>query len=346
MLKHFNPSKRITLFLFSALISLSVANISLATEKPTKDLPIEYIQVHGKSLERNLEGNDPNRSVTVFLPPSYAKNTTKRYPVIYGLHGYTVNNLIWENELQARHGLYKDGAPEFIVVMPSTQTKHNGSMYTSSITTGDWETFIAEDLVSYIDKNYRTIAHRDSRGLMGHSMGGYGTARIGMKRPDVFSVLYLMSPCCMSAREAPPAEFLQKLATIEMFEEAENLGFLERATVAVGSAWSPNPHNPPLYLDLPVGEPAKVKSVLNKWTANAPMVMAAQYMANLKKYKAIAIDVGDEDGLKNDAESFSKQLNDSGVNNSFVIYAGDHVNRLPERLANHVLPFFDQHLKK
>jgi S-formylglutathione hydrolase FrmB len=338
--------KKYKQFLLAGLMVLGISSVSFAADTSKNDLPIEYITVHGKSLEGNLEGNDPDRSVTVFLPRSYAKNSDKRYPVIYGLHGYTINDRIWADEIQAKSSLYKESTPEFIVVLPSTQTKHNGSMYTSSITTGDWETFIAEDLVAYIDKNYRTLTDRNSRGLMGHSMGGYGTARIGMKRPDVFSALYIMSPCCMSARDVPPADFLQKLANVKSFEEAEKLGFLERATFAVASAWSPNPNNPPLYLDLPMGEPQQVNAVIAQWAANAPLAMASQYISQLKKYNAIAIDVGDKDGLKVDAEILSKQLNDSGVKNSFVIYPGDHVSGLPDRLENHVLPFFNQHLRR
>ena len=65
-------------------------------------------------------------------------------------------------------------------------------------TTGDFEKFIAHDVVAYIDAHYRTIPERTSRGLVGHSMGGYGASRIGMKHPDVFGSLYIMSPCCMS----------------------------------------------------------------------------------------------------------------------------------------------------
>src|SRR5678809_1349750 len=88
---------------------------------------------------------------------------------------------------------------------PDAFTKYSGSMYSSSPTTGDWEAYIAEDLVGYVDSHYRTIANRMSRGLGGHSMGGYGTIRIGMKRPDVFSSLYIMSACCLMNNPRPPA---------------------------------------------------------------------------------------------------------------------------------------------
>src|SRR6202008_2955960 len=90
---------------------------------------------------------------------------------------------------------FAPGAGEMIVVLTDSKTAHNGSMYSSSVTTGDFERFIAHDVVSYIDAHYRTLPDRMSRGLVGHSMGGYGTTRIGMKHPEVFGSLYIMSPC-------------------------------------------------------------------------------------------------------------------------------------------------------
>lgn len=76
-------------------------------------------------------------------------------------------------------------------------TVFQGSMYSNSVTTGDWEGYITRDLVSYVDARYRTIPARGSRGLAGHSMGGYGTIRIAMKHPDVFASIYIMSACCL-----------------------------------------------------------------------------------------------------------------------------------------------------
>src|SRR5699024_4087123 len=86
---------------------------------------------------------------------------------------------------------------EMIIVMPNAYNSFKGSMYASSATIGDWETFIAKELVAYIDSNYRTLPYVKSRGLAGHSMGGYGTIRLGMKYPEVFSSIYMLSPCCM-----------------------------------------------------------------------------------------------------------------------------------------------------
>ena len=168
-----------------------------------KPVTIEHIKVHGTALEGNLEGDSIDRDVFVFLPPSYAKKKSQRYPVVYALHGYSIGAEQWSHEIhvpQTIEGALAQGAKEMIVVLPDSKTLHNGSMYSSSVTTGDFEQFIAHDLVAYIDAHYRTIADRLSRGLVGHSMGGYGAARIGMKHSDVFGSLYIMIPCCLSPR--------------------------------------------------------------------------------------------------------------------------------------------------
>lgn len=331
----------------SALIAALVYLTPAFARAQTPVVTVENITVHGAALEGNLEGNSANRSVTVYLPPSYARERNRRYPVVYGLHGYTINNEIWSREIRATETIpaaFAAGAGEVIVVLPSAQTLHNGSMYSSSVTIGDWERFITHDLVAYIDSHYRTIPTRESRGLVGHSMGGYGATRIGMKYPDVYGALYIMSPCCMSARGAPPDELLARLEALQTKEEAASLGFLERATLAVGAAWSPNPTKPPLYLDLPTGDEAQRAAVVAQWAANAPLSMVEQYVFNLRRYNGIAIDVGDQDGLRVDAAELHRILNESQVTNTFEIYPGDHVSGVAGRFQHNVLPFFTRTL--
>ena len=185
-----------------------------------KPVAVEQIKVHGTALEGNLEGDAVDRDVLVFLPPSYAKDKHRRYPVIYALHGYSIGAEQWSHEIhvpQTIEGAFAQGAKEMIVVLPDSKTIHNGSMYSSSVTTGDFENFIAHDLVAYIDAHYRTLPNRLSRGLVGHSMGGYGASRIGMKHADIFGSLYIMSPCCMSSRPAGPPnlELEKKLESVK-----------------------------------------------------------------------------------------------------------------------------------
>ena len=309
----------------------------------------ERITVHGASLVGNLEGDSPDRHVIVYLPPNYAKSRTQRYPVLYALHGYSIDNEKWSTEIktpQTIEGAFATGTREMIVVLADARTRHNGSMYSNSATTGNWETFIARDLVTYIDSHYRTVADRRSRGIAGHSMGGYGTVRIAMKHPEVFSAFYAMSPCCMSARGAPPAEMAKKVEAAVAAGQPDGLDFFARATVASAAAWSPNPKAPPLYLDLPTKDGVPQASVLARWAANSPLAMADQYVANLRQYTAIALDCGDRDGLRTDTAELHRILDDYGIANSFELYPGDHVSAVADRMQNHVLPFFGRSLAR
>ena len=314
-----------------------------------KPVTVEHIKVHGASLEGNLEGDAVDRDVLVFLPPSYAKDAQRRYPVVYAMHGYSIGAEQWSHEIhvpQTIEGAFAQGAKEMIVVLPDSKTVHNGSMYSSGATTGDFERFIWHDLVEYIDAHYRTMPKRESRGLVGHSMGGYGATRIGMKHADVFGSLYIMSPCCLSARPAgPPNPDLEKqLEAVKTPEDSAKLGFFPRAMLASAAAWSPDPKNPPLYLDLPWKDGVTQADVLAKWTANAPLSFIDQYIGGLRRYHAIGIDVGDQDGLKVDTTKLHEVLDIYGIANGFEVYSGTHTSAVADRFQNHVMPFFSKNL--
>jgi S-formylglutathione hydrolase FrmB len=314
-----------------------------------KPVSLEHIKVHGASLERNLEGNAIDRDVFVFLPPSYSKETSRRYPVIYALHGYSIGAEQWTHEIhvpQTIQGAFAQGTKEMIVVLPDSKTVHNGSMYSSSITTGDFEQFTAHDLVAYIDLHYRTIPDRRSRGLVGHSMGGYGATRIGMKHADVFGSLYIMSPCCLSPRASGPTrpEDEKALEAVKTPEDSAKLPFMLRVQLASAAAWSPDPGNPPLFLDLLVKNGAPQPDVLAKWTANAPLAFIDQYIDQLRRYRAISIDVGDQDRLRVDTGKLHDVLDKYGIVNRFEIYSGTHTSRVADRFQNHVMKFFSETL--
>lgn len=330
-------------------LSAQVGTIVPPVVLNAKPTTVEHIKIHGASLEGNLEGDAVDREVIVVLPPSYAKNKTRRYPVIYALHGYSIGAEQWTHEIHAPQiieGAFAEGAKEMVVVLPDSKTIHNGSMYSSSVTTGDFEKFISHDLVAYIDAHYRTIPDRKSRGLAGHSMGGYGASRIGMKHPDVFGSLYIMSPCCMSARSAEPAnaDLEKSLAAVKTAEDSAKLPFFARVQLASAAAWSPNPNNPPLYLDLPTKDGVTQPDILAKWAANAPLAFVDQYIGNLRQYRAIAMDVGDQDGLRVDAGKLHEVFDKYGIANSFEIYSGTHTSAVADRFQNHVMPFFSKNL--
>src|SRR5436190_6130152 len=314
---------------------------------------VEHIKVHGAALEGNLEADSPDRDVTVYLPPGYAAERLRRYPVLYLLHGYGGTDGTWTGRLaslpEIADKLVAAGRLNgLIVVMPNAFSLHKGSMYSSSVTTGDWESYIARDLVGYIDSHYRTIADRTGRGLAGHSMGGYGAVRIGMKRPDTFSVLYLMSACCLNAQTDARPDAMAASAAIRPREEgveaAKGRGFGPSLNLALAAAWSPNPANAPLFLDLPITDGRVRPEILAKWAANAPLVMIDQYVPGLKTYRAIGLDIGTSDTLLAFNQEFDRALKRFGIGHQYEEYDGDHTNRVAERLEMKVLPFFSSHL--
>jgi S-formylglutathione hydrolase len=340
----------LTLTLAAAIVFASVIRAQVSA--PPRGT-VAIISVHGALLEGNLEGDSPNRQVSVYLPPSYQRDGARRYPVVYLLHGYTDTDDRWFGRVQhfidvpaVADRVFAAGVREMIIVMPNAYTRYQGSMYSSSLTTGDWENFIARELVAYIDSHYRTIPNRMSRGLAGHSMGGYGTLRIGMKHPDVFSSMYALSACCLTLNErlftagtaSPPTE------AISSFEEFEKADFGTKAQFASAAAWSANPATPPFFLDLPTRNGQSQPLIVAKWAANAPLAMVDQYLSNLKQLTSIAFDAGDKDtAIAATSRMLDAMLTSYKLPHVFEIYDGNHVSHIADRVEQHVLPFFAKH---
>jgi S-formylglutathione hydrolase FrmB len=343
-------------FLVSLLVAVCTLAAGTLAAQPDAGR-IERIRVPGPSLEGNLTGDDATRDVFVYLPPSYSRDSQRRYPVVVFLHGYTATADAYVRTLnlpQAADQAIAAGAREAIIVLPDSFTAYSGSMYSSSVTTGDWESYVADDLIAYIDGHYRTLAKRESRGLSGHSMGGYGTVRIGMKRPDKFGALYAMSSCCLLIDPARGGDVVMRAARERAAGQGQQgqqpprrpdpaAGFAN-ALSAQAAAWAPNPDNPPEYFDLPFKGGEIDPMVAAKWLANAPLLMVDQYVTSLKKYRGIALDVGNADPLRADNVNLAAALQRLRVPHVFEEYEGDHGNRVRDRFASKVLPFFSEEL--
>ena len=338
----------------TALLLFAVALHWISARATTPPGTVEHIKVHGMSLMGNLEGDSPDRDVSVYLPPSYAKDKSRHYPVVYFLHGFTDSDDKWYGPTKhwinlptvLDKALQNAANKEMIFVTPNAFTRYQGSMYSSSVTTGDWEKFVTQDLIAYIDSHYRTIARRDSRGLAGHSMGGYGAMRIGMKHPDIYSSVYLLSACCLTADFFKISdEQLAKAEAVKDPAEVEKADFYSKILLASAAAWSPDPNNPPLYLMLPGDKDEAHKDVHNKWAANAPMEQIDQYIDNLRSLKAFGLDVGDNDhGITVTTKELDRILTTYKITHSFEVYSGDHLNHIADRIEMQVVPFFSKNL--
>jgi enterochelin esterase-like enzyme len=327
-------------------VFLAVLPVAFATAQNAGS--VERIKVPAPSLAGNLQGNATERDVVVYLPPGYATDAGKRYPVVYQLHGWLPGAEQWSQMIDLERGaneaIAAGDADEMIIVLPDALSILGGAMYSTSVTSGDFEGFVVRDLVAYIDAHYRTIPERASRGLSGHSMGGYGTVRIAMKYPELYSSFYAMSSCCLTPFSAsdPNIAAASEIATVD---EALAAPIFVRVQLTQAAAWSPNPSRPPLYLDLPLENGEEQPLVLAKWDANTPLAMIDQYIPKLRQYDAIGLEVGLQDGLAEANRALDRVLTDYGIEHSFETYEGDHTNRVAERFRDAVLPFFSAHLE-
>jgi enterochelin esterase-like enzyme len=305
-------------------------------------------QIHSVALEHNLLGDSPDRSLYVYLPPSYA-TSDRRYPVVYYLHGY---NSSPGGDSSMLDRVFAAGiVREMIVVFPDGNNRLQGSFYTDSATTGDFEQYITQETVGYIDAKYRTLGLPASRGLAGHSMGGNGALRFAMKHPDVYGAVYAQNACCMAWADefslSNPA-WTTALA-MRSFGDFELGPFFSRARIATAAAWSPG-QRPPFFADLPVrivdGKLAPVEQVAARWSANMPVELVDRYSDNLRDLRGIAFEVGLQDAphIVTGSRLFSEALTRDGIEHQYQQYEGGHNDGLDERIATRVLPFLSEKL--
>lgn len=310
---------------------------------------------HSRALEGNLLGDSADQEVHVYLPPSYATSPKRRYPVVYLLHGYGGSPGDWTQGGLVEHldALMNTGAlPELILVVPNGRNRYGGSFYMDSPVTGGWEQYVVKELVAHVDGTYRTLARPESRGLTGHSMGGFGAVRLGMRHPDVFGAVYAMSPCCLDLEEDLSAandvwRRMEGLTTWEAVQREARRDIYPMLLTAMAAAVSPNPERPPLRMDLPFrvkeGRVVPVEPVLARWREAFPL----QHLdaPALRKLRGLGFDVGTRDGfahIPTTTRRLSQELSRLGVPHVYELYEGTHNSRVRERFFTRVLPFFAQ----
>ncbi len=137
------------------------------------------------------------RRAFVYTPPTYGKNTKERFPVLYLQHGWGENEYAWSNQGHANlimDNLIAEGKTKpFIIVMTYGMTNDVRFGGLSQFTAKEFETVLVDELIPYIDANFRTIAKKYSRAMAGLSMGGIETKLITLRRPEVFGYYGLLS---------------------------------------------------------------------------------------------------------------------------------------------------------
>jgi S-formylglutathione hydrolase FrmB len=244
-----------------------------------------------------------------------------------------LNQLISDGEIQP-----------MIVVAPNSHNKYGGSWYTNSTVTGYWEDFIVKDVVNYMDSNYRTMAGVESRGIAGHSMGGYGTIKLAMRNPDIFSAAYALSPAYLVESMVVLGTMNEYLMEAVVATSTSGLPWQAMTTVAAAAAFAPDPTALPFFGQFPVTEEGElIDSVWQKWRKHDPYSMIPAYKDSLMKLNAIEMDCGTSDDLLFEANvKFSETLDQHGIEHVFEVYDGDHVNKLAERAESKMFPFLSE----
>ena len=312
-----------------------------------------------KLLRGNPGGENPRRRVRVYLPAGYEANPQRRYPVLYYLHGFTWNDsLIFHQDGLAAlldRAITDGQIRPLIVVVPNEDTLFKGSMYANSATNGPWADFTAQELVRFIDGQFRTLARPGSRGLAGHSMGGNGTLRLALLYPGTFAAAYALSPGFIG----PHAEWMLsgRRGALAARTRADVLAsHAALREVALARAFSPVPGAPPFGVALPdalgADSLARRDVVLAQWAAATPTALLPSHAASLRQLRALAFDWGAQDQSRHipaTCRTFSTMLNAFGIAHLAEEYEGNHGNHImlvgPEgRLYQKVFPFFNRYL--
>jgi len=146
-----------------------------------------------------VRGANTYASYRLYLPPDYRSNTTRRYPVIYFLHGASVDS---KRPITAGYVARIDAAirsgvmPPVIVVIP--QGLNQGWWSDSKDGKEPMESIVIKNLIPHVDATYRTIATREARAIEGHSMGGFGALRVGFNHPELFVAVTGNSPALIA----------------------------------------------------------------------------------------------------------------------------------------------------
>jgi hypothetical protein len=290
------------------------------------ELGITADQITSAALAGNLLGDPATRPFNVILPPGYAAGEI-RYPVVYVLHAYEGDEgtQAWNVKQDMEKMLAAGAVRNMILVFPDASNALRGSMYLSSPTIGDYETYLAQDLVDYVDSNYRTLPQPASRGITGCWHGGDGALHLALRHPDIFSVVApysaiydwakdpMLAAGAMSFRREP-----QSLAEFTPMEPST------RTWIAYAAGAASNPDKPPFYLDMPFAMAGKkgevVPEVVAKIVAADPVHDLARYLGQPERLRAILLYHGMNDfyAPATQARAYDELLAAKGIAHEFV----------------------------
>ena len=333
---------------------------------PTATKPagsLNEVKIESAAIAKNMIGEKTERTILVYLPPAY-DTSTKRYPVVYFLPGFGDRSMDTSSE-DINQLVLGGTIKEMIIVVVPGDNRLGGSFYVNSPVTGSWEDFVVQEVVGYVDSHYRTIAKVESRGISGHSMGGFGSLNMAMLHPDLFGAVYSLSPGLFDKNGLANSRLFNVESSIQKFVDGEKavlekpedqqleaaLSMQDYFSTAYGLAFAPDPQKPPFYFDYPYSESngklVRDDKIWKQWESGFGRIAAniPQYKDNWLKLNGIVIDYGTNDGnvwIIDGCVYLDKQLTAAGIPHEMAVHDGDHQSQLGKRVIEHMLPFFSK----
>lgn len=349
-------SRRVGLFACFCFL-LMFSGGSAAVSQPSGRLITA--ELRSTNFAGSKTGVSPLRKLTLYLPPGYA-DQKRRFPVVYYLnHFFEDHTAPFANHGAAAlfdQAISRRVIGDVIVVTADFSTPAGSSWYVNSSATGNWEDFMVRELVPYVDAHYRTLASRDSRGVVGDGVGAYGAIRFGMRYPQVFGSVYGMQPVGAGAnlQTTYSRPDWARLARARSLDDLGDDGF-SRIFTSIYQAALPNPDRPPLFFDPPA------RSVDGRVVVDTAVMarfhdhfnLAAQlpsHAENLKTLRGFKFDWGRADPIVDHVhgnQAFAHLLDEYGVPHEAEEHGGGFRDRHwgeRGRVYTDVLPFFADHL--
>ncbi len=291
---------------------------------------VKIVNFESVCLKNNPLGDSHTRELCVYLPPDYDETETN-FPTVYCLTGFTGrgkmllnDNAFSPNIAQRMDNLIAaETIKPMIVVMPDCFTKYGGSQYINSTATGNYEDYLTKEIVAFVDENFRTIADKNSRAVMGKSSGGYGALICGIRHADKFSLISSISgdayfelcylsdfPKAFRAIRGNPKAFIEKFLSSEKQNKND---FPALNIIGMSSCYSPNGSDFELPFDSETGEIRY--DIWNQWLKHDPVRLVENSVENLRSLRLLHLDAGnrDEFGLDIGARILSEKLKSSSI---------------------------------
>jgi enterochelin esterase-like enzyme len=315
--------------------------------------------LRSEHLAHSKIGTDPVRRLAIYFPPGY-DGSSRRLPVIYFFPNSFGSYRACFDQRGAQalfdHAIADGVIGKFVFVTVDMNTPLGCSWYVNSPVTGDWEAFFVDDLVPYVDAHFRTLANRESRGLAGDFMGGYGALRIGMEHPELFGSVYALHPVGTGSgvQTMYSRPNWDALAGAKSLDDAKTDGVTQIFT-AIFQAHLPDIGKPPLYIDLPAHREggqiiADAKQVERLREAFFIESIVPRYADNLKSLRGLKFDWARSDA--NQDHVYSNQALTHKLNEFGIVHEAEEYNGAwgepnwgdDGRIATELLPFFKRHL--